>query len=275
MKSDSAIHLLFTVDNNYARHISVVLKSLRVNDPGWHYHVHLICNNMDNGLEDGLSHCCTSLGYGFSTYRIEDALLQQAPVNKHYSLAMYYRLFAPKVLPASISKVIYLDPDILIINPLHPLWDMDMEGATFLAASHTEDQKTIESINRLRLNTDSPYYNTGVMVMDLEKARRVINRTEIYDFIEMNAHKLLLPDQDVFNALYGDQTKLIPDEIWNYDARKYPQYLIRSGGQTNEAWIIKNTVILHYCGKSKPWDANYRFRFGNLYLHYSHLACSL
>lgn len=63
-------------------------------------------------------------------------------------------------------------------------------------------------------------------------------------------------------------TKLVPDEIWNYDVRKYSQYLLRSSGTYDETWVIRNTAILHYCGKTKPWHAGFRNRFGNLYRHY-------
>ena len=50
---------------------------------------------------------------------------------------MYYRLLAPRLLPASLHRVLYLDPDILVINPLTPLWETDLKGNLFGAASHT------------------------------------------------------------------------------------------------------------------------------------------
>lgn len=84
--------------------------------------------------------------------------------------------------------------------------------------------------------------------------------------------RLLLPDQDVFNALYGELTKQISDAVWNYDARKYTQYLIISKGIYDEDWIMKNTSILHYCGKDKPWNKNYRYRFRNIYRHYENIC---
>lgn len=97
---------------------------------------------------------------------------------------------------------------------------------------------------------------------------------KIFAFIRENDRRLLLPDQDVFNALYGGQTLKVPDAIWNCDARKYTQYYLKSGGEIDERWVIDNTAILHFCGKEKPWNKKYRYRFGNLYRHYEHL-CAL
>lgn len=90
----------------------------------------------------------------------------------------------------------------------------------------------------------------------------------------MEAHKkeLVLPDQDVLNALYGDRILPLDDAIWNYDARHYKSYHLASSGQHDTKWVIQNTAILHFCGKAKPWKPGYFYRFGALYLHYAHRA---
>ena len=81
-----------------------------------------------------------------------------------------------------------------------------------------------------------------------------------------------LPDQDVLNAMYGSRTFEIDDSLWNYDARNYNNYLLRSMGGYDMDWVMANTVILHFCGKSKPWQKGYIHRFGILYKHYSQLT---
>ncbi len=269
---DKKMDILFTADSNYVKYISVVLKSLAVNDSNYNCCVHLIHDDLNAEQEENFRKMCSNYGYTGHTYRINDQLLQQAPVNKHYSSAMYYRLLAVEILPETLKKVIYLDPDLLIINPLHPLWEMPMEEYAFLAASHTEDHEVIDNLNRVRLNTDTPYYNTGVLVMDLEKARNLIQKQDIYAYIEKNENIMFLPDQDIFNALYGNVTKAIPDEIWNYDARKYPQYYVSSKGLFDEKWIIQNTAILHFCGKHKPWNSEQHSWFHYIYWHYMQLT---
>lgn len=267
--SHQTIDLLFTADDRYAVHIPVVLYSLFENDPAIQCRVHLITEKLNTGTEMRLRALCKRLGYGFSEYRVDEKMFTDAPVNKHYSKAMYYRHLAYRILPAEVGKVLYLDPDILIINPLHPLWEIDMEANLFLAASHTEEQQSLDELNRVRLGTNSPYFNTGVMVMDLDACRREVSEEQIFSYIHENGPFLLLLDQDVFNALYGSRTKSVPDEIWNYDARKFTQYLLRSGGEYNENWVLAHTAVLHFCGKNKPWEKTRPSRFEMLYLHYA------
>jgi len=72
--------------------------------------------------------------------------------------------------------------------------------------------------------------------------------------------------------LYGKQTLPVEDVLWNYDVRNYSKYLIRSSGSHDLNWVMDNTAVLHFCGKNKPWHADYHNPFGMLYLHYQNLT---
>ena len=84
--------------------------------------------------------------------------------------------------------------------------------------------------------------------------------------------ELLLPDQDILNALYGRRILPLDDAVWNYDARGYRNYLLRSAGQRDLDWVMAHTAVLHFCGKAKPWRRGYMHRFGVLYKHYIELT---
>ena len=147
-----------------------------------------------------------------------------------------------------------------------------MQDAFFAAASHIK--KLMHKVNELRLDMDedSPYINSGVMLMNLHKLRLEQKMQEVFCYIEKYKNKLILPDQDVFNMLYGKQTMPIDDVIWNYDVRNYAKYLIRSTGKHDLNWVMQNTAVLHFCGKNKPWHEDYKNPFGMLYLHYRNLT---
>ena len=264
--------ILFTADQNYAVRIPAVVKSIQINHPGIEFTIHLICDELPEDLTERLTLFCKSCGYAFHTYQVPDELFQDAPVNKHYSKAMYYRMLAGDILPKTIDRVLYLDPDLLIINSLMPLWNIDLGDCIFAAASHNMESGIVDSINNVRLDTSSSYFNTGVLLMDLEKCRRLVHPKDIFSMIDDSGKMLLLPDQDVFNGLYGDMTLAIPDNIWNFDVRKFNQNLILSGGAQDEYWIIRNTAVLHFCGKGKPWKPRYKYRFAGLYRHYERLC---
>lgn len=269
---NNRIDILVSFDQNYIRPFQTMLKSLVVNNPGQSVHVWLLHSAIPQGDLLALEEYCCRQGAFFTAVQVDRAAFQNAPVSWRYPQEMYYRLLAPQLLPATLKKVLYLDPDILIINSLLPLWDMDLGGCAFAAASHSGVTDVMNDVNRMRLDTDHDYYNSGVMLIDLEKARELVDPQEIFTYVREHGLELMLPDQDVFNALYGVHTKQVPDEIWNYDARNYSTYLLASYGEHNLDWVVHNTAVLHFCGKKKPWKTSYPQRFNMLYKHYWDLA---
>ncbi|MGI6255219.1 MAG: glycosyltransferase family 8 protein, partial [Acutalibacter sp.] len=148
----------------------------------------------------------------------------------------------------------------------------DLQGNLFAAAAHTGKTELANNLNQIRLGTENNYFNSGVLLMDLDQARRTVSPEEIFTFTGKHQRELLLPDQDILNAMFGSRTLELDDALWNYDARDYHTYLFRSGGEYDLDWVMSHTAILHFCGKSKPWQAGYHYRFGVLYKHYLQLT---
>ena len=108
--------------------------------------------------------------------------------------------------------------------------------------------------------------------MNLVNIRQEVKAEAIYQFIETNQLSLFLPDQDILNGLYGERILAIPDQLYNYDVRKNATYELISKGNWDLNWVIENSVVLHFCGKDKPWYDNYSGRYGSVYKHYYHKA---
>ena len=269
---NDTINLLITFDENYAGPFLTMVRSLSVNNPGEQFRIYLLHSSIPQRKLDWLIDICTPMSIHLTPLKVNRSLFQTAPFSERYPQEMYYRLLAPCLLPDGLERVIYLDPDILIINSLRPLWEMDLGDSTFAAASHVGVMNIMNGINRMRLDTGHDYYNTGVILMDLKKARSLVKPNAVFNSVRTYAAELLLPDQDVFNYLYGAHTMPLEDEIWNYDTRYFSGYMFRSKGLYTMTWIMQNTVILHFCGKKKPWAEDYIKQFDALYKHYMRLA---
>ena len=265
------MEILVTLDENYLPQLRVMLASLLFHDPGPH-RIHLIHRSMPEEKLRELARWLEARGCTLAAHTVPRSLFAGAPVTKRYPQEMYYRLLAGEILPPEVETVLYLDPDILIINPVTPLWALDGQGKTFAAAAHTGKTELANDINRIRLGTEGKYFNSGVMRMDLRLARQRVRPEEIFRFVREHPEKLLLPDQDVLNSLYGGDILELDDAVWNYDARRYSNYLLRSGGVFDADWVMTHTAVLHFCGSAKPWKPRYPYRFGVLYQHYRHLA---
>lgn len=267
------MNILITIDANYIRPFRVMLHSLFASNPDERdVTFYLLHSGIPSEKLEELEKACAVFGAGLVPLTVDTALFENAPTSRRYPKEMYYRLLSPHILPQNLGRILYLDPDILIINPIRELWELKLQGKIFAAASHTGITELTNNINFARLNIDNEYFNSGVMLMDLEKAREMVDADEIFRCVKENEKDLILPDQDVFNILYGKQTLAVDDAVWNYDVRHYPKYLMRSTGERDMSWVMQNTAILHFCGKSKPWKGAFKNPFGILYKHYMNLA---
>ena len=270
--SQDRIQILTTLNENYLPRLQVLLTSIYVTQPEDKADIWLIHSGLTDEALSSIRRQCRLFGFGFYPVMADSSAFTNAPVSTQYPREMYYRLLAAQLLPDSLHRVLYLDPDILVINSLRPLWETDLKGNLFAAAAHTGKTELANNINQLRLGTNHNYYNSGVLLMDLERARKEIHAEELFSYVKGHAKELLLPDQDVLNAMYGRRILEIDDSIWNYDARNYNNYLLRSAGVCDMDWVMENTAVLHFCGRAKPWQKGYIHRFGILYKHYMALT---
>ena len=264
--------LLLTLDENYIPQMKVLMTSIYINNPGRKFDVYLIHSRISEDKLEGLGEDLEKFSYTLYPIRATDDLFSAAKVTDRYPKEMYYRLLAGELLPEDLDEILYLDPDMLVVNPLDDLLSTDISAYIFAAASHTGKTDMANNVNRIRLGTDTDYYNSGLLLINLKRAREEIVPSEIFSFVEENYMNLLLPDQDILNAMYGHRIYPLDDLIYNYDARNYSSYLLRSKKQADLAWLMDNTVVFHFCGRDKPWKKNHRNKFTILYKHYMSLT---
>ena len=270
------MNILVTLDRNYLQPLRVMLGSLYLNNPGETFEIYLVGDGLQAEDWADLERLCARRG-ALHPVTVPEDLFAAAPVVRYYSRAMYYRLLAAQLLPAELDRVLYLDPDILVINPLRPLYDTNLEGKLMAASVHRGLTDISSRVNRLRLDTPEAegYFNSGVLVMDLAAMRRRMDPAEIFAYARDHADVLILPDQDILNGLYSTELDPVEERLWNYDARRFDRYQLSSQGEMDMDWVMDHTAVLHFCGKRKPWHKSARGRFSALYKHYQRLLTRL
>ena len=266
------MNLLVTINSNYINPLKVMLNSLVLNNPGESFTIYLIHSGLKREETDDLSGFAQRKGQRLIPLEISQEQFRDAPEVLHYPKEMYYRLLAFQVLPPQLERILYLDPDILVLNPVRALYELPLEENLYAAAYH--EISSISEINKIRLSSYDmeAYFNSGVLLMNLELQRNNVKPGEIFSFVEQHRKQLILPDQDILNALYAKRIKALDEKSYNYDARYYQFYRLGSGGLFDMGYILRHTVFLHFCGKKKPWKKDYNGRFESLYKHYEKLA---
>ena len=203
---------------------------------------------------------------------VDPAMFAGFPETARYPKEIYYRMAAPLLLPRELDRILYLDVDIVVINSLEALYQTDFEGNYLAACTHV--QRFLTEFNRVRLGAekDAPYINTGVMLLNLPLLREATRLEDIRDYAGKKKNALLLPDQDIMTALYGDHIKLLDTLRYNLSDRILSAH---NADPKNEKltldWVRQNGVIIHYFGKNKPWKDHYH---GSLDVFYRELVAS-
>ncbi len=260
------MNILVTLDSRYINVLSVMLKSLLIADRENKFDVYVMNTSLTDEDYIYITGFLSADRINLIDIKVDRDMLEVAPVTDRYPKEMYYRIFASKFLPESVDRILYLDPDLLVMRPLTELYNMDMGDNFFAAASHVG--KVLTKVNNIRLNTDDgdPYINSGVMLMNISLLRKEQDFSRVYDYIDKYKKMLILPDQDVISAVYSD--KIIPLDPFVYNMTErlllHPEAIER---KIDMSWVAKNTAIIHYCGRNKPWKDYYVGYLGYIW-HY-------
>ena len=170
------------------------------------------------------------------------------------SPAANFRLVAGSSLPVDISKVIYLDADLLIQRDIFELWEQDMHGKIVLAVQDSYIQKFPARYLPAQAGGERPYFNSGVMVIDLEAWRAAgIEQCCLEAAMRLPRSTKWL-DQDVLNAcLAGRWGRLRP--VWNkqFFLDVFPDWRCSPYEEEEFQEALRDPAIIHFCSRTKPW----------------------
>ncbi|CAE7194153.1 GAUT3 [Symbiodinium sp. CCMP2592] len=164
--------------------------------------------------------------------------------------------FSLHTLLPGLSRVVYLDVDVVVKGDLAELYNVTMStvnGAPgTVAAVQRSNQPLRTYVDVLQpavpswLPSEAPSFNAGVMVIDLARWRQRHASRLVAEWIEMNSRRRLW--------LHGSQPPLLllfHDEVvslhwsWNVDGLghrlNYPKH------------VLAEAKVLHWTGPLKPW----------------------
>ena len=174
------------------------------------------------------------------------------------------RFMLPSLLP-DVNRLLYLDSDLAVLTDVSPVFEFDLEGApTALVDSGGGTMRTSierDLFDNLGFDMNHPYYNAGVMVMDLDAWRNGFADRGLA-FARQHGGSLGAADQTAINYLmYGFKYKSIPAKynIILYAADSFPEAFGTAARPADG--------IYHFLGAPKPWDlfGEWVYRHGQLF----------
>ena len=260
--------IVFSFDNKYCKYFAVLLKSLIENSHGEKFDI--IVFNSDI-TENNRKHLFNMLPDNFSLrfFDISHFISTNFPEIKlksinNWSIEIYNRIFIPLLMPL-YKKVLYLDTDIIINQPLTELFNIDFENNQILAVKDAtaqilyikEFKERYEHIkNCLGIKEETDYFNSGMIMFNIPAIDKRGYKYSIEQAFKQE--KLLYPDQDILNIIFENKVKLISSKwnfccgifIWN---KNFVSYL-KDDYLSDITSSLKNPGIIHYISPRKPWN---------------------
>lgn len=176
----------------------------------------------------------------------------------HYSSASYFPLLLPELLPKELGAVLYLDADTIAradISELFSLYDDKF------AAQACEDYLgtignplvKIAKPEDFGLRKNSPYFNTGVLLMNLKRWRKDGLGSKIIELGRRRPEALAFAARNIINLAISAQIGRLP-HAWNAQTG-HPKVLDGSQGVPFLPQDLAHAKIVHYTSEVKPWGS--------------------
>jgi lipopolysaccharide biosynthesis glycosyltransferase len=161
----------------------------------------------------------------------------------------------------------------IICKSLKSIYEKDLNNFYFCAVPDYEDDQIIKTKKVFGIQKKYKYVNSGFLLMNLHEIRTSVSDKDLTSFIIRNASNLPYLDQDVLNILFSSKI-LYAGEDYNYDCR-YKTNAIKERLE----FVLKEYLfnrkskryVLHFKGRSKPWNKNYNGKFCCYFLKYAKL----
>lgn len=189
---------------NYSVYVGIVMQSIIENTRSpICFHV-LHDETLSESNREKLALTAQNRGHRIRFHFLDRTIFDDvAKMTERFTIGAMFRVMLPILLP-DVSRIIYLDADILVNRDMKELWDMDIRE--YCLAAVQDGVKKIGEKN---------YFNSGVLYMNLDRIRETGNmKDEVLNYLARDKQSGF-PDQDALNVIYEKSTLFI-DESWNY-----------------------------------------------------------
>lgn len=250
-----SIHIVLASDDAYVQHLGVLLVSIFENNREESFVIHILADNISEEKRELLSQIVEKqYGQNLVFYEMDKAIFLNFPLRArdHISIASYYRLKLPDLLPKEMSHILYLDCDMIVTNKLRPLWETNISG---MAVAAVMDNLSFvpETFERLSIPPDDKYFNAGTLLINLDYWRQEDVFERALMIANERADALLWHDQDILNILFHKNWQNIPFRwnVMNTIMRPLPYYTPALIREIDEE--VRKRAIIHYTCAWKPW----------------------
>lgn len=167
------MNLLFCIDRGFIPLLGTCVRSILKNGGYERYEAYVLHSDLTQADQAAIRRFGGERMH-FTFLTVQEELFEGFPSSERYPRQIYYRLIAPLLLPRDMERILYLDVDTVVVNPLTELETLPFGDAWFMACTHV--RYALSKLNQVRLGMDlgkdTPYLNSGVILYNLPPSAR-------------------------------------------------------------------------------------------------------
>ena len=274
--SRDELNVLFSSDNHYAQHLGAAMQSLLENNPDFTViRIYIIDNQISDLSKEKLCDIARKFSNGAIFWIPFEKWKSQLQLNMTWSISIssYARLFVAEMIPDEIDRILYLDCDMIVCDSLQNLWNTELRDCILGAVQDSIGDRTKNAVGLL---PEEPYFNAGILLIDLAKWRNLDIGTKCVHFIAEKNGSVVHHDQGVLNGVLKNQWFRLPlcDNLMTihfiFNRRRVMNYFGEHSEFYSENEIMdakEYPVIIHYTPSftSRPWCKDCKHPWRALY----------
>ena len=244
------MNIALCTDENFVIPCLTCITSLFENNKGCECHAYVLTEGLTDKSIDKFHKLSAIYSQPIEIRTIRADKLKNLKVRPPFPVSMYFRFLLPEILKDE-ERVLYLDCDIIIRHSLENMYDTNL---TDKACAVVEDQHCDDVLMLNNVKINSTYFNSGVMLMNLDYWRDNNVADNLIEFIFNNPERCIYPDQDALNIVLDSKVEYLNptynfQHYWSVSFHMSKTSYLRHG-EILEA--SKDPVIVHFCSQ-KPW----------------------
>lgn len=273
------IVIVCAADNQFADALTVMIYSVLKTSSSKNIKLYVLDGGISLLAKNRISTLVNKRGNRIKFLKMDENMFKGYLVSERLTQAIYYRLLIPDLLLGeNVQKAIYLDCDLMLNADISELWNVELGRNVLAAVAETnEGCRYVSSPRALRLYKElgipekNKYFNSGVLVMNLEEWRKRNITAKVCNYLTENREQVIYHDQDGLNAILWDSWLELPTD-WNVMSylfiTEHKHQVINMEKETVEQ-LRRKPKIVHFTGWKKPWIEECAHPYASLYRKYA------
>jgi lipopolysaccharide biosynthesis glycosyltransferase len=251
--------IAISFDRNYLNPFYALITSIFENNKDVNFHFHCIVRDDVTFEERNEIELYIKKNNGlFFTYEVDENLIAKFVISGTWTTAVYYKIFFPLLVPKRVSRLLYLDTDMLVIGDLKPLFELDLGG--FALGAVYDNYVMIQP--EINIIEEGKYFNSGMLLFNVPKWKDLKLSEKAINFLSEYPSKIKFVDQCALNAVSKDLWLRLPEK-YNLLYSYIPQNI----SQNELIEYIKDKVVVHFT-LHRPWHLLCKNRLRSIYIKY-------